>query len=61
MGGSDKQASLYTKDGVRLGSIGEQNSWVWTCGVKPDSNFVVGPKFKARVQRSDLYGSKPAN
>ncbi|KAJ4933969.1 hypothetical protein JOQ06_006777 [Pogonophryne albipinna] len=41
MGGSDKQASLYTKDGVRLGSIGEQNAWVWTCRVKPDSNFVV--------------------
>uniref|UniRef100_A0A8C6TMT4 Intraflagellar transport protein 122 homolog n=1 Tax=Neogobius melanostomus TaxID=47308 RepID=A0A8C6TMT4_9GOBI len=41
MGGSDKQASLYTKDGVRLGSIGEQNSWVWTCGVRPESNFVV--------------------
>ncbi|XP_068600570.1 intraflagellar transport protein 122 homolog [Brachionichthys hirsutus] len=41
MGGSDKQASLYTKDGVRLGTIGEQNAWVWTCRVKPDSNFVV--------------------
>ena len=42
MSGSDKQASLYTKDGVRLGTIGEQNSWVWTCRVKPDSNYVVG-------------------
>lgn len=41
MGGSDKQASLYTKDGVRLGTIGEQSSWVWTCRVKPDSNYVV--------------------
>ncbi|KAF7664865.1 hypothetical protein LDENG_00161710 [Lucifuga dentata] len=41
MGGSDKQASLYTKDGVRLGTIGEQNTWVWSCRVKPDSNFVV--------------------
>ncbi|XP_068453196.1 intraflagellar transport protein 122 homolog isoform X2 [Clinocottus analis] len=41
MGGSDKQASLYTKDGVRLGTIGEQAAWVWTCRVKPDSNFVV--------------------
>uniref|UniRef100_A0AAY5E800 Intraflagellar transport protein 122 homolog n=1 Tax=Electrophorus electricus TaxID=8005 RepID=A0AAY5E800_ELEEL len=41
MGGSDKQASLYTKDGVRLGTITEQNSWVWTCRVKPDSNYVV--------------------
>lgn len=44
--GSDKQASLYTKDGVRLGTIGEQNSWVWTCHVKPDSNFVVGPHIR---------------
>ena len=42
MCGSDKQASLYTKDGVRLGTVGEQNSWVWTCRVKPDSNYVVG-------------------
>ncbi|XP_054629542.1 intraflagellar transport protein 122 homolog isoform X3 [Dunckerocampus dactyliophorus] len=41
MGGADKQASLYTKDGVRLGVIGEQNSRVCTCRVKPDSNFVV--------------------
>ncbi|XP_049608831.1 intraflagellar transport protein 122 homolog [Syngnathus scovelli] len=41
MGGSDKQASLYTKDGVRLGVIGEQNSRVCTCRVKPDSNFMV--------------------
>ncbi|XP_029457277.1 intraflagellar transport protein 122 homolog isoform X3 [Rhinatrema bivittatum] len=41
MGGSDKRVSLYTKDGVRLGTIGEQNSWVWTCKVKPDSNYVV--------------------
>uniref|UniRef100_A0A672SBQ4 Intraflagellar transport protein 122 homolog n=1 Tax=Sinocyclocheilus grahami TaxID=75366 RepID=A0A672SBQ4_SINGR len=41
MGGSDKQASLYTRDGVRLGTIGEQSSWVWTCRVKPDSNYVV--------------------
>ncbi|XP_074860903.1 intraflagellar transport protein 122 homolog isoform X1 [Carettochelys insculpta] len=41
MGGSDKQVSLYTKDGVRLGMIGDQSSWVWTCKVKPDSNYVA--------------------
>ncbi|XP_041499239.1 intraflagellar transport protein 122 homolog isoform X2 [Microtus oregoni] len=41
VGGSDKQVSLFTKDGVRLGTVGEQNSWVWTCRVKPDSNYVV--------------------
>ncbi|XP_059519635.1 intraflagellar transport protein 122 homolog isoform X3 [Myotis daubentonii] len=41
LGGSDKQVSLFTKDGVRLGTVGEQSSWVWTCKVKPDSNYVV--------------------
>ncbi|NXK98110.1 IF122 protein, partial [Formicarius rufipectus] len=41
LGGSDRQVSLFTKDGVRLGTVGEQNSWVWTCKVKPDSNYVV--------------------
>ncbi|XP_042306900.1 intraflagellar transport protein 122 homolog isoform X3 [Sceloporus undulatus] len=41
LGGSDKQVSLYTKDGVRLGTIGEQNTWVWTCKAKPDSNYVA--------------------
>ncbi|NWS11626.1 IF122 protein, partial [Pachyramphus minor] len=41
LGGSDRQVSLFTKDGVRLGTLGEQNSWVWACRVKPDSNYVV--------------------
>ncbi|XP_028906907.1 intraflagellar transport protein 122 homolog [Ornithorhynchus anatinus] len=41
LGGSDKQVSLFTKDGIRLGTVGEQNSWVWTCKVKPESNYVV--------------------
>ncbi|XP_023561689.1 intraflagellar transport protein 122 homolog isoform X4 [Octodon degus] len=41
LGGSDRQVSLFTKDGVRLGTIGEQGSWVWTCREKPDSNYVV--------------------
>ncbi|XP_054243511.1 intraflagellar transport protein 122 homolog isoform X2 [Indicator indicator] len=41
LGGSDKQVSLFTKDGVRLGAIGEQGSWVWACKVKPDSNYVA--------------------
>ncbi|KAL2300007.1 hypothetical protein Nmel_012863, partial [Mimus melanotis] len=41
LGGSDKQVSLFTRDGVRLGTVGEQSSWVWTCKVKPDSNYVA--------------------
>ena len=44
VGGSVNQCTLHTKEGVKLGLIGEQNSWVWCAEVKPDSNYVVsGP------------------
>ncbi|KAI0240368.1 intraflagellar transport 122 [Lamellibrachia satsuma] len=41
VGGADKQCNLHTKEGVKLGLIGEQKSWVWSAKVKPDSNYVV--------------------
>ncbi|XP_068714789.1 intraflagellar transport protein 122 homolog isoform X2 [Montipora foliosa] len=41
IGGSDKKCSLHTKEGVCLTSIGEQQSWVWCCKVRPDSNYVA--------------------
>ena len=36
-----KACVLYTKEGVRLGTVGEQQSWVWCCAAKPDSNFIA--------------------
>ena len=41
IGGSNKACLLYTKDGVKLGTIGEQNSWVWCCAPRPDSSFIA--------------------
>lgn len=41
VGGSNKACLLYTREGVKLGTIGEQSSWVWCCAARPDSNFVV--------------------
>ena len=41
VGGSNKACVLYTRDGVRLGAVGEQASWVWCCAARPDSSFVV--------------------
>lgn len=41
VGGSNKACLLYTKDGVKLGTIGEQNSWVWCCAARPDSSFIA--------------------
>ncbi|CAG0883204.1 unnamed protein product [Darwinula stevensoni] len=41
VGGSNKGCLLYTKEGIKLGAIGEQQSWVWCAKAKPDSNFVL--------------------
>ena len=41
IGGSNKACLLYTKDGVKLGTIGEQNSWVWCCAARPNSTFIA--------------------
>ncbi|XP_067933831.1 intraflagellar transport protein 122 homolog isoform X2 [Watersipora subatra] len=36
VGGSDKQLTLHTKDGVKLGQVAEMDSWVWCAKVRPD-------------------------
>ena len=41
LGGASKQCELFTNEGIKLGTICEQKSWVWCCAVKPDSHFVV--------------------
>ncbi|XP_052282617.1 intraflagellar transport protein 122 homolog isoform X3 [Dreissena polymorpha] len=41
VGGGNKQCNLHTKEGVKLGTIGDQQSWVWAAAVRPDSNYVA--------------------
>ena len=41
LGGANKQCHLHTREGVKLGVIGNENSWVWVCRVRPDSNYVA--------------------
>ena len=48
VGGSNKQCNLHTKEGVKLGTIGDQQSWVWAACVRPDSNFVVSLRFQEK-------------
>jgi hypothetical protein len=39
--GADRQCGLYTKEGVKLGTIAEKESWVLCAKNKPDTNYVV--------------------
>jgi hypothetical protein len=32
------QANVYSREGVCLGAVAEQESWVWTCKPRPGSN-----------------------
>ncbi|KDR19634.1 hypothetical protein L798_06155, partial [Zootermopsis nevadensis] len=42
IGGSNRLCTLMTRDGIKLGSVGdEQPSWVWCCAARPDSSFVA--------------------
>ena len=41
LGGSDRKASLWTKEGVRLTSIAECDDWVWCCVPRPNQNYVA--------------------
>jgi len=40
MAGSDKQVTLWNKEGIKLGKIGELQDWVWSVAVNPLTNSV---------------------
>ncbi|ERL84617.1 hypothetical protein D910_02045, partial [Dendroctonus ponderosae] len=40
--GLNKCCKLYTREGIKLGMIGDQqNSWIWCCEADPTGNFVA--------------------
>ncbi|KAG4084721.1 WD40-repeat-containing domain protein [Neocallimastix lanati (nom. inval.)] len=41
IGGSDNKVSLWTTDGINIGTLCERNSWVWCCKVRPNQNYVA--------------------
>lgn len=42
IGGLNKACTMYTKEGIKLAMIGDQqNAWVWCCEAHPNGNFVV--------------------
>lgn len=40
--GCNKQVQVFTKDGIRLGTLGEeQDAWIWTVAIHPQGNSIV--------------------
>lgn len=45
--GCNKAVQLFTKDGIRLGMLGEQHeSWIWTTAIHPYGSSMVRIKHK---------------
>lgn len=40
IGGSDKKVTLWNRDGVLLGTIGEIRDWVWGVAVNPENRAI---------------------
>ena len=41
IGGSDKKITLWNKEGVLLGTVGEMKDWIWAVGVNPISKAIA--------------------
>lgn len=41
IGGSDRKATLWTKEGVKLTTISEREDWVWAAKPRPRQNYVA--------------------
>lgn len=49
--GLNKACTMYTKDGIMLGMIGEeQKAWVWCCEAHPSGNYVVSTTLKYLIK-----------
>ena len=40
MGGSDKKITLWNREGVLLGTVGEMNDWIWSTSVNPTNRSI---------------------
>ena len=40
MCGSDKKITLWNREGVLLGTVGEMEDWIWTVSVNPNNRAI---------------------
>ena len=57
VGGTNRKAMLYTKDGVQLGTIAEGTSWTWAAKQKPKQNYVAVGTNSGQIMMQQLIFS----
>ena len=61
MAGSDKKITLWNKEGVLLGTVGEMKEWIWSVSVNPNNkNIFAGSNSGAiaayNIEFSTIHG-----
>jgi intraflagellar transport protein 122 len=41
LGGSDKEVTLWTGEGIKIGSVCKTDGWVWSCRAKPNQPYIA--------------------
>ncbi|CAF1166921.1 unnamed protein product [Rotaria sordida] len=41
IGGSNKECTIYSREGFKLGTVCTQDAWIWCCCAKPDGSAVA--------------------
>jgi len=47
--GSDKKVTLWNKEGVQLGTIGEMTDWIWSVSVDPTTKSIFAGSNKGNI------------
>ncbi|CAI2371085.1 unnamed protein product [Moneuplotes crassus] len=54
IGGTNKKLTLWNKEGVKLGEIGEMNDWIFSCSVQSETNKVLGSTNQGELKIHDV-------
>jgi intraflagellar transport protein 122 len=61
MSGSNKKITLWNREGVLLGEVGENPDWIWSTSVNPKNNNVVsggngGQIMHTKITMNQVHG-----
>lgn len=58
MSGSDKKITLWNREGVLLGVVGELNDWVWSVSVNPTNRAIFAGANNGQILLSNVHMSQ---
>ena len=50
MSGSDKKITLWNREGVLLGTVGEMDDWIWSTSVNPTNKAIFAGGNNGQIQ-----------